>query len=354
MNGNADIRLVGNFGDGTTYNSGWYSNTPATISPTHAYTEESAQPGGFYTWKFRAETANGNVSSWILGYIYIDDSPPELVSSNVSPGQTGLDPDQDIEMSFQDFKGGIYPRVSAPSIKYSYDGENWIDFDYTVKNTGFYNVQFTMTHDTWLYGPLYVWWKIRDVHYSRCPPSDQYKHEVSDIWQMYVGIPESPPTVFSLVSPTNNASDVCAWPTFTWEASTDPDGGTIWYTVYCSQSVPEVALFSPQAIIGQFITGTSFTLQGEEGLHRSGTYYWRVVARDDEGDTMPTIIWKFTVEPTVCTRLAEAIAQFQLDTNEDAEYDVTVVTDYSPTTAETCAMSDGDGYVIAILDQRCV
>jgi hypothetical protein len=94
------------------------------------------------------------------------------------------------------------------------------------------------------------------------------------------------PGVVSNPSPSNQAANVSTNPTLNWSGSSDADS----YDVYFgTSSDPTNLVDSP--------TNTSFPLSG---LDLNTTYYWKIVARNDCGQSTSGPVWSFsTVQPTI-------------------------------------------------------
>lgn len=82
------------------------------------------------------------------------------------------------------------------------------------------------------------------------------------------------PTAVALSAPAANAENVDVRPTFSWEATTDPDGDTLTYELYAD------TIENPTALIAT-TTNTSVAL--EERLSLLENYNWKVIAKDGKG-----------------------------------------------------------------------
>lgn len=92
-----------------------------------------------------------------------------------------------------------------------------------------------------------------------------------------------PPNSFTL-NEVANAEDL--QPKLTWETATDPDGDDVSYQVYFDTENP------PQITIANQLAISSFTI--ENALETETTYYWKVIAKDTEGNTTESDISSFT------------------------------------------------------------
>lgn len=99
--------------------------------------------------------------------------------------------------------------------------------------------------------------------------------------------PNQNPSLFDLVSITNNQSNVDLKPTFIWEPSIDPEGFNVTYELLIGTS--ENAL-QP---IASNINGTTFT--PSERLPLSENLFWSIKAKDNKGaQTQANSIFNFT------------------------------------------------------------
>jgi len=85
------------------------------------------------------------------------------------------------------------------------------------------------------------------------------------------------PETFGLIGVSNGATDVDLMPNFSWTAATDPDGDAITYDLYIDSNE------NPTTLFAEDITETNYQLQ--ERLLLTNQYYWKVVAKDNNGNT---------------------------------------------------------------------
>ncbi|NMH89924.1 Kelch repeat-containing protein [Flavivirga algicola] len=104
------------------------------------------------------------------------------------------------------------------------------------------------------------------------------------------------PEAFSLVAPVTGATEVDRLLSFGWEASTDPEGGTVSYNFYLGTEETSTTLFAENLSI------TSFTLT--ERLRAKQIYYWRVEAVDEEGVSTSSAIHAFNTREVDFSALA--------------------------------------------------
>jgi len=95
-----------------------------------------------------------------------------------------------------------------------------------------------------------------------------------------------PPAQPSNPNPPNNSTNQQINTQLSWTC-TDPENDPLTYDVYFGTVNPP-----PQVTTGQ--TGTTYN---PGTLNYSTTYYWKVVAHDDHGNTTEGQVWSFTTEP---------------------------------------------------------
>jgi len=83
------------------------------------------------------------------------------------------------------------------------------------------------------------------------------------------------PLDFELIAVTDNAVAVDVLPTFSWNATTDPDGDTVTYDLYIDSGITADELYAEN------LTNTNFEVTERLGLLED--YVWRVVAKDPNG-----------------------------------------------------------------------
>ena len=127
------------------------------------------------------------------------------------------------------------------------------------------------------YGTQYYW---------RVVARDTTNQETSGpTWNFTTRPSNYPPNAPSNPSPANFSSVSPANVTLTWQA-TDPDGDVLTYDVYFGASAtPPLAASN--------ISVRSFNVGA---LAPVTTYYWRIVARDDDGATTSGPTWRFTTQ----------------------------------------------------------
>ena len=96
----------------------------------------------------------------------------------------------------------------------------------------------------------------------------------------------SAPLEFDLIALSDNTDAVDLYPTFSWNATTDPDGDTITYDLYLGEDENVEQLYAEN------LADTTFEVTERLGLLQE--YTWRVVAKDPDGASVSTAINMFT------------------------------------------------------------
>jgi hypothetical protein len=102
------------------------------------------------------------------------------------------------------------------------------------------------------------------------------------------------PSNLSLLEPENGATLNYDTPTFRWQESVDPDGGSIYYKFEY-----DVDPAFETSIVVNTGSDTAYTLTPTEALDEGVTYYWHVTAFDEqENSTRSDQIWRLVVDKT--------------------------------------------------------
>lgn len=94
------------------------------------------------------------------------------------------------------------------------------------------------------------------------------------------------PNSFNLIAVADGATNVGLSPQLTWEAATDSDGEAVTYQVYLDTQNP------PQTSIANNLGVNSFSVQN--ALLPETTYYWKVIAKDTNGNTTESNLASFS------------------------------------------------------------
>ncbi len=120
------------------------------------------------------------------------------------------------------------------------------------------------------------YWKVR--------ARDDHSHSTTGpVWSFTTGDNE-PPTQPSSPSPPSGSVDQSITVVVNWGASTDPEGDPVTYDVYFGTA-------TPPSRVAQDQTATSYDPPGS--LNYGQTYYWQIVAKDDQGNQAQGTIWSF-------------------------------------------------------------
>jgi uncharacterized protein (TIGR02145 family) len=103
-------------------------------------------------------------------------------------------------------------------------------------------------------------------------------------------VPNEPPSTPANPSPANGATGQSLQPTLSW-VSTDPDGDPVTFDVYFG-TVENPPLVAEDIDQNSFSPGT---------LEYKTTYYWKIVAHDDQGNSATGPVWSFTTTPLYFT-----------------------------------------------------
>ncbi len=93
-----------------------------------------------------------------------------------------------------------------------------------------------------------------------------------------------PPATPSSPTPANNAKDISISLTLSWTC-TDPENDPLTYDVYFGMDNP------PSTKVSSEQSDTSLS---QSGLDSSTIYYWKIVAKDNHGNTTIGWVWSFT------------------------------------------------------------
>ena len=103
------------------------------------------------------------------------------------------------------------------------------------------------------------------------------------VWSFTTDSPNNPPAQPSNPSPGNGTANQNINTTLSWTC-TDPDGGPLTYDVYFGTTS------NPPLVSGNQ-TGTSYS---PSQLNNSTTYYWKIVAKNNQGGTTASPVWNFS------------------------------------------------------------
>jgi uncharacterized protein (TIGR02145 family) len=120
------------------------------------------------------------------------------------------------------------------------------------------------------------------------------------------------PSVPSIALPADKAKDVAKEITLKWNASTDPEKGDVKYDLYFGTKEE----LTDEDIKAKDQAKTEYTLF----LQGHVTYYWKVIAKDDAGNTAESKVNSFTTENSAPNK---AVVSFPEDKAADVEKTLT-------------------------------
>ena len=251
-------------------------NTGSTET-TYAITAE-LDPNTRYYWKVKAvDPENNTTESSIFNFTTIAENlngPPKSFSLILPEDQVGeipLKPSFTWEVS-QDPDGDvvtydIYLDTRAePS---------------TVLKAGLSNPVFSAASDLEFDTEYYWMVKAKDSQGNVTESNIFSFQTISDN-------PNGPPDDFSLLVPEDKGEEVSIAPLFNWEIATDPDGDDLAYDLYLDTDGQASTLWASD------LEANSYELIGSLGY--GTTYYWKIIAKDTEGNSTESDIFSFVTE----------------------------------------------------------
>lgn len=114
------------------------------------------------------------------------------------------------------------------------------------------------------------------------------QHDVEEL-NFTINTSINPPNTFALSSPDNEVTLTDLTPSFQWQSTTDPDGGTITYELWYDYN-PSFSNRTEETTSNNYFTPSS-------NLDDNSTVFWKVKAIDDEGDVIwcNEIDWSFNL-----------------------------------------------------------
>jgi uncharacterized repeat protein (TIGR02059 family) len=100
------------------------------------------------------------------------------------------------------------------------------------------------------------------------------------------------PTTPELLSPEDGSTDCATDTQFSWTASTDPEGDAFGYYLYLDTIRNTNRTVSP-------VEGISDTAYTPDGIEQGRTYYWYVMAKDENGAATKTDVRTFTTSSPI-------------------------------------------------------
>ena len=115
------------------------------------------------------------------------------------------------------------------------------------------------------------------------------------------------PNSFNLLEVADGALDVDLQPRLTWESATDPDGDPVSYDFYIGTENP------PMTKMASGLTTTYYIIQ--EDLAFNTLYYWKVIAKDNQGNSTESNTASFKTR--IQTNQELLVGKWFLDSIED-------------------------------------
>ncbi len=232
-----------------------YSDTVLTID-TLSYNKT-------YFWKIIANDTYGNMTESETYHFRVGNNyPPTITLITPANGSSFRTPEFDlIWQAFNDEDEALFYDILITS-----------NSDDTVEILNYADTFFHIKTDTLVFEATYYWKvKVTDAYGQA---TDSYR------WQFT--IKNAPPEI-NLVTPANDSTNAPLSVKLIWEAF-DAEGDALTYNLYFSTSS------SPQ-IYATNLTDTFFTV---EPLLPSKKYYWKVVAKDQHGDSTISYVRYFS------------------------------------------------------------
>jgi PKD repeat protein len=130
----------------------------------------------------------------------------------------------------------------------------------------------------------------------------------------------------SLLSPVDNSPELNNYVTLMWDSS-DPDGDPLTYDVFVGLDNP------PSTTVATNLSTKSFVCQN---LTRGKTYYWKIVAKDNNGNSTSSSVWKFSL-------VSAPVANFIVNQTTITPGGSVTFTDQSTNTPTSWSWNFGDG-----------
>jgi len=235
---------------------------------------------GLHYIEYYAEDCLGNRGNVLNITCYVDDVPPVTTGRGYYPIYLmAIDPGWD----------GC-PEVGVCCIHYRYRiGEgNWSDWFVNETNE---NLTLWIPNSSVSPGgePIYL------EYYSE----DLLGNKENINYDVFTGEVNHPPNKPSNPSPVDGATGVDIDVTLSWQCS-DPDGDNLTYDVYFGTGENQLKKVSGNQ---------SSTTYKPSSLNYSTTYYWKIVAWDEHGESSESPVWRFTTEETPNTPPAVVITR---------------------------------------------
>jgi hypothetical protein len=225
-----------------------------------------------YYWKIVAKDSNNNSTEgdiWRFTTIAGANNPP-TTPSNPSPANDATGVNTSLNLSWT-----ASTDPEGDSISYDFYFGTSANPPLVVSNLGGTSYSRSgLSNDT-----LYYWKVVAKDSHSNTTSSS--------VWSFRT-LPgaNNPPTAPTNPTPASGSADRETSLTLSWTASTDADSDPITYDVYMDKTN------NPTTLKGS-VSGTSFNVSN---LSYSTQYYWKVVAKDNNGGSTSGSVWNFTTK----------------------------------------------------------
>jgi nitrogen fixation protein FixH len=251
-----------------------------------SYTIPAGSPlaDGTWYWRVRAVDNAGNTGSYSSYWTVAVDT---VVPSSPSPSSPASGTNTNVNTPTFAWSAATDPSPSSGIASYTLQLDTSSSFNnatgkmrtITVTTGTSYTAASALTDGTW-------YWRVRAV--DNAGNTGSY----SSYWTIVIDTVA--PGLPTLLSPSNGAGISVNTPTFTWSAATDATSGVASYTLQIDTS-PSFNSGNLRTITG--ITGTSYTVTSPLA---DGTWYWRVRAVDNAGNTGTyTNHWSIVIDTVI-------------------------------------------------------
>ncbi|HOO33823.1 MAG TPA: caspase family protein [Thermotogota bacterium] len=225
-----------------------------------------------YYWKVVAKDSNNNRTEgdiWRFTTLAGTNNPPSA-PINPSPSDSATGVNTSVTLSW-----GASTDPDGDTVAYDFYFGTSTNPSLVISNLGGTSYSRTgLSNDTQYY------WKVvaKDTHSNTTS---------SSIWTFRT-IPgaNNPPTAPTGPNPASGSTDQETSLTLSWTASTDADGDPVTYDVYMDKTS------NPTTFKGS-VSGTSFNVSN---LSYATLYYWKVVAKDNNGGSTSGSVWNLTTK----------------------------------------------------------